>query len=60
MAKNKHLKELKEKASPARSGRRGPEGMENCRCKDVATKTPKELLKVALEDLSFWKRIKKG
>jgi hypothetical protein len=33
---------------------------DSCRCKEVAKKTPKELLKVAIDDLSFWKRTKKG
>ncbi len=27
-----------------------------CRCKEVARKTPAELLKLALDDLAFWKK----
>jgi hypothetical protein len=29
-----------------------------CRCKEVAQKTPRELLRLALNDLAFWKKRK--
>ncbi len=31
---------------------------EDCRCKEMSKKTPRELLKVAIDDLSFWKKKK--
>ncbi len=43
-----------------KTDRREEAGEETCRCREVAEKTPKELLKLAIEDLSFWKKIKKG
>lgn len=43
--------------------RPGPEAAglkdeESCRCKDVSKKSMSELLKVAISDLSFWKKSK--
>ena len=29
---------------------------ESCRCKEVASKTPRELLKLMISDLAFWKK----
>lgn len=29
---------------------------DDCRCKEVSKKTPKELLRVMLSDFAFWKR----
>ncbi|MDA8169350.1 MAG: hypothetical protein M0Z59_06585 [Nitrospiraceae bacterium] len=39
------------------AGRKTP----GCRCEEVAkkTKTPRELLKIMLDDLAFWKKAKK-
>lgn len=42
---------------------RGPEAngeasQESCRCKEVSKKSLSELLKVAVSDLSFWKKEK--
>ena len=32
------------------------EGQESCRCKEASGKTPLELLKMMISDLSFWKK----
>jgi hypothetical protein len=46
-------------AKGSSSEKKAPEaGGEACRCKEVARKTPRELLKLALDDLSFWKNKK--
>ncbi len=29
---------------------------ESCRCKEVAKKTPREMLSLMIDDLSFWKK----
>jgi len=40
-------------------GQKAPEmSGEPCRCKEIALKTPSELLKLALKDLAFWKKKK--
>jgi len=31
---------------------------DSCRCKEAATMTPRELLKLMMSDLAFWKKIK--
>ena len=31
---------------------------ESCRCKDVAKKTPREMLSLMIDDLTFWKKQK--
>jgi hypothetical protein len=31
---------------------------DDCRCKEISKKTPRELLKVMIGDLSFWKKKK--
>ncbi len=31
---------------------------ENCRCKEVAKKTPREMLRLVVNDMSFWKKTK--
>ncbi len=33
---------------------------EACRCKTVSTMTPRELIKLMIDDLSFWKKGKKN
>ncbi len=35
-----------------------PGGEGECRCKEMSKKTPRELLKVMVDDLSFWKKKK--
>jgi hypothetical protein len=61
MAKNKQSDNIRKKTEGRKSQHGSPEGGEDsCRCKEVAKKTPKELLKVAIDDLSFWKKIRKG
>lgn len=47
-------------------GEHGPAGPgdsahqdDSCRCKEVSTKTPRELLRLMIGDLSFWKKAKK-
>jgi hypothetical protein len=60
MVKNSRAKNVPKKLPQKKGGRNEPEGgKESCRCKEVAKKTPKELLKLAVEDLVFWKK-KKG
>lgn len=49
--KQRH-EERHEKADP------GHEDGESCRCKEVSKKSISELLKVAVSDLSFWKKTK--
>ncbi len=29
---------------------------ESCRCKEVAKKTPREMLKFMIDDMAFWKK----
>ncbi len=31
---------------------------ESCRCKEVAKKTPREMLNLMISDLAFWKKAK--
>jgi hypothetical protein len=31
-----------------------------CRCKEVSVMTPRELLRLTISDLAFWKKAKKG
>ena len=38
----------------------GTAGADDCRCKDVAKMTPRQLLAQMMRDLAFWKREKKG
>jgi hypothetical protein len=35
-------------------------GESNCRCKETAEMTPRELLRRMMNDLAFWKKEKKG
>jgi hypothetical protein len=61
MAKNKRTRDIPKKPPQKKGKRNEPEGGEqSCRCEEVAKKTPKELLKVAIDDLSFWKKRKKS
>ncbi len=32
---------------------------DTCRCKEASTMTPRELLKLMIDDLAFWKKEKK-
>ncbi len=32
------------------------EGNESCRCKEVSKKSPREMLKLMIDDMSFWKK----
>jgi hypothetical protein len=50
--RNRHHEERSE---PEAAGRKDEEG---CRCKEVSRKSIPELLKVAISDLSFWKKTK--
>jgi hypothetical protein len=39
----------------------GPQALgDDCRCKETALMTPRQLLRRMMDDLSFWKRAKKG
>jgi hypothetical protein len=61
MAKKERADVVSKKAMRKKPKPGVPEGdEESCRCKEVAKKTPKELLKVAIDDLSFWKKTKKS
>jgi hypothetical protein len=61
VTKNTRAKDIPKKSPQKRGKRNEPEGGEqSCRCKEVAEKTPKELLKLAADDLFFWKRKKKS
>ena len=33
---------------------------DNCRCKEASQMTPRELLRLMMSDLAFWKKAKKG
>jgi hypothetical protein len=33
---------------------------ENCRCKETAKMTPRELIELMVNDLAFWRKEKKG
>jgi hypothetical protein len=33
---------------------------DDCRCKEVSEKTPRQLLGIMFNDLAFWKKLKKG
>lgn len=33
---------------------------DSCRCKEASEMTPRELLKLMMNDLAFWKKVKKG
>lgn len=37
----------------------GARGEEPCRCKEVARKTPGELLRLMISDLAFWRKSKR-
>ena len=51
-------KKTLEKERPAR--RKAEEVNEDaCRCKEVAKKSPAEMLKLMIDDLTFWKKEKK-
>jgi hypothetical protein len=62
VTKNRRARDITKKPLQKKGKRSDPEeGVEeSCRCKEVAKKTPKELLKVAIDDLSFWKKTKKS
>lgn len=47
-------KQPQEKKKPAEQ-----EAEESCRCKEASEKTPLELLKLMINDLSFWKKEQK-
>jgi len=36
-----------------------PENDDACRCKEVSQKTPRELLRLMFQDLTFWKKTSK-
>jgi len=37
-----------------------PVNDDTCRCKDASGMTPRELLRLMVNDLAFWKKEKKG
>ncbi len=37
-----------------------PDSEESCRCKEASKMTPRELLRLMMSDLIFWKKTKKG
>jgi len=59
MAKHRLGTKSPEKGAVRKSEAGKPEAQgEDCRCKEMSKKTPRELLKVAIDDLSFWKKKK--
>lgn len=42
-----------------RQRRSGASEQDNCRCKETAGMSTRELLKLMISDLSFWKKAKK-
>jgi hypothetical protein len=51
----KKVSQEKEKV-PKRKAEAG--SSESCRCKEVAKKTPREMLGLMIDDLTFWKKQK--
>jgi hypothetical protein len=47
-------KENKPADAPAKADKDDP-----CRCKEASTMTPRELLKLMIGDLTFWKKVNK-
>ncbi len=43
----------------ATGGEAAPGAEDSCRCKEVAKKTPSELVKLMVKDLAVWKKGKK-
>lgn len=60
MAKNREDSKGHEKnpVNKKESAREAMRGEEDCRCKEMSQKKPRELLKVMIGDLSFWKKKK--
>jgi hypothetical protein len=57
MAKNTRARDASKKPPQKKTKRGELEGGEkSCRCMEVAEKTPTELLKLAADDLFFWKK----
>jgi hypothetical protein len=48
----------KEKKTAERQG--GAESDDACRCKETSVMPPRQLLKLMISDLAFWKKAKKG
>jgi hypothetical protein len=49
-----------EKVEKTQESRAGGGSDGTCRCKETSVMTPRELLKLMMSDLSFWKKTKKG
>jgi hypothetical protein len=45
---------VKKEKFPEKEVKEGNE--ESCRCKEVAKKTPREMLKLMVSDMAFWKK----
>ncbi len=43
----------------AEEGAPMPEGGSACRCKEASDMKPRQLLKLMMDDLAFWKKLKK-
>jgi hypothetical protein len=53
---SKEKKVRKKEKAPEKGAETG--GLESCRCKEVAKKTPREMLSLMIDDLTFWKKQK--
>ncbi len=59
MSKRHHAGDPSGRKSPRVAGlAEDHDGKAGCRCKEMAKKTPAELLKTVISDLSFWKKKK--
>jgi hypothetical protein len=47
---------VKQEKFPKEEMKEGTE--ESCRCKEVAKKTPREMLRLMIDDMAFWKKAK--
>jgi hypothetical protein len=55
-------KQLTDEPADQERGKKAAEtqaGDDDCRCKEASQMTPRELLKLMMDDLMFWKKAKK-
>ena len=60
MVRDKKIKKTVAPKGGTEAAQDAPQDGGRCRCKEVARKTPAELVKTMLEDLAFWKNGKTG
>ncbi len=56
MKQSQNRSAISGKQPPEKDKPEKQEAEENCRCKEASKKTPLELLKLMMNDLSFWKK----